>query len=416
MAGKQIVGDGVPPSLAGMSKNQLYEIMSQMKTLIEQNKQQARQILIQNPALTRALFQAQIMLGMVQSPQAPPAIPSEIPNPQPSSISNQQSNIQPGKPSAIATQQANIQPGSSFPVQTGQNQIRKHQQPNKTSNQKPNQNMVPNPHSQSIPINTQPQVPSRPLQPQQLQQPKANLGGQSTQMSIPHSSQAHNPTQLPQHSVTHPPSLHQPSMPSLSTQSQQPMQNSGNQYIPLQQPLQPPLPPQQRPPMPGFPHQGHAQVGQNNMGFQHPSGPQMHQQHMFHSGAKPHGGMGPSFQQGQLPHPNQSLPPPLYQGGNPHMGMDFNQSGSSSRQPDRGGSNWTPGLQENTTGQFPGQPSFPGQVGPGNQLPPRPASQLAPDLEKQLLQQVMSLTPEQINQLPPEQRNQVLQLQQMLRQ
>ncbi|GFP99928.1 cleavage stimulating factor 64 [Phtheirospermum japonicum] len=400
MAGKQIAGDGVPPSLAGMSKNQLYEIMSQMKTLIEQNKQQARQILIQNPVLTRALFQAQIMLGMVQSPQA-------------------QSNIQPGKPSAISNKQSNIQPGSSFPGQTGQNQIRKHQQPNQTPNQKPNQNMVPNPHPQSIPINPQPQpTPSRPLQPQQLQQPKAHLGGQSTQMSIPHSSQVHNLTQLPQHSVSQPPSLHQPSMPSLSTQSQQPMQNSGNQYIPLQQPLQPPLPPQQRPPMPGFPHQGHAQMGQNNMGFQHPSGPQMHHsQHMFHSGAKPHGGMGPSFQQGQLPHPNQPLPPPLYQvqGGNPHIGMDFNQSGSSSRQPDRGGSNWTPGLQENTIGQFPGQPSFPGQVGPSNQPPPRPSS-LAPDLEKQLLQQVMSLTQEQINQLPPEQRNQVLQLQQMLRQ
>ncbi|KAL3632984.1 hypothetical protein CASFOL_025968 [Castilleja foliolosa] len=414
MAGQQFSGDGVPPSLAGMSKNQLYEIMSQMKTLIDQNKQQARHILIQNPVLTRALFQAQIMLGMVQSTQESP---SQIPSPQPPPVSNQQSNIQPGKPLAISNQQSNIQPGSSFPGQTVQNQIRNHQQPNQTPNQKPNQNMVPNPHSKSIPINPQPQpTPSRPLQPPQLQQPKAHLGGQSTQMSIPHSPQVHKSTQLPQHSVSQPPSLHQPPMPSMATQSQQPMQNSSSQYIPLQQQLQPPLPPQQRPPMPGFPHQGHAQMGQNNMGFQHPSGPQMHHsQNMFHSGVKPHGGMGPSFQQGQLQHPNQPLPPPLYQGGNPHMGMDFNQSGSSSRQPDRGGPNWTPGLQENTIGQFPGQPSFPGQVGPSNQPPPRPAS-LAPDMEKQLLQQVMSLTPEQINQLPPEQRNQILQLQQILRQ
>ena len=119
MAGKQIAGDGLSMNLAGMSKNQLYDIMSQMKVnhslshflsdffflnsifflillflrftfeiffsskhhlislkkfelqynvfvfssllalqaLIEQNQQQARQILIQNPPLTKALFQ-----------------------------------------------------------------------------------------------------------------------------------------------------------------------------------------------------------------------------------------------------------------------------------------------------------------------------------------------------------------------
>ncbi|KAA8542709.1 hypothetical protein F0562_023792 [Nyssa sinensis] len=74
MEGKQVSGDGLPANLAGMSKNQLYDIMSQMKTLIEQNQQQARQILIQNPQLTRALFQAQIMLGMVQPPQVMPNI------------------------------------------------------------------------------------------------------------------------------------------------------------------------------------------------------------------------------------------------------------------------------------------------------------------------------------------------------
>ncbi|KAK6148855.1 hypothetical protein DH2020_016380 [Rehmannia glutinosa] len=381
MAGKQIAGDGVPPSLAGMSKNQLYEIMSQMKTLIEQNKQQARQILIQNPVLTRALFQS-------------PAIPSTATqNPQPSSTSNQQSNIK---------------PTPSFPSQIGQNQMRK-QQPNQIPNQTPSQTMVSNSQSQPIPPpNPKPQsIPSHSLQP--VQQPKGHLGAQSAQMSIPQSSQVPNLTQLPHHTSSQSPSLHQPPMPSsISTQSQQPMQNTGNQYLPLQQPLQPPLPPQPRPQMPGFPHQGHAQMGPN-LGFQHPSGPQMHHpQHMFHSGAKPPGGLGPSFPQGQLPLPNQPLPPSLYQAGNPHLGMDYNQIGSS-KQTDRG-SNWTPGLHEN---QLPGPPSFPGQVGPSNQ-PPRPAP-LTPELEKALLQQVMSLTPEQINMLPTEQRNQVLQLQQMLR-
>ncbi|GER44168.1 prolinerich protein [Striga asiatica] len=359
MAGKQIAGDGVPPSLAGMSKNQLYDIMSQMKTLIEQNKQQARQVLIQNPVLTRALFQigsSRLELELVYqlvylcsarqriepeleyqkleldstTPlvashlslcrecgycnsrffEESPAIPStasQIPNPQPPPISNQ-------KP--------NIQPTSSFPGQTSPNQVR-NQQPNQIPSQNPNQTMLPrNPHPQPAPPNPQSQPTlSRPLQPQQ--QPKAHLVAQSTQMSMPPGppqssqslnitqlpSQLTNPTQLPQHSVF------QPSVPSLPPQSQQPMQSSGNPYLPLQQPLQPPLPPQMRGPMPGFPHQVHGQMGPN-MGFQHPGGPPMHnpQQHMFHAAAKPHGGMGPAFPQGQLPHPpNQPLPPSLYQ-------------------------------------------------------------------------------------------------------
>ncbi|GER48353.1 hydroxyproline-rich glycoprotein [Striga asiatica] len=374
MAGKQFAGDGVPPSLAGMSKNQLYDIMSQMKTLIEQNKQQARQILIQNPVLTRALFQAQIMLGMVQPPKASPAISStasQIPSPNPPPVSNQ-------KPK--------IQPTSSFPGQTVPNQIRK-QPTNQTPSQNPNQTMASrNPQPQS--------APSRQLQPQM--QSKAHNGAQSAQMSMPmpaKSSQVSNitqlPSQLPQHSVSQSPSLNQPSVPSLPPQSQQPIQSSGNHYLPSM-PLQP------RGLMPGFPHQGHGGMGPN-MGFQHPGGPPMHHsQHMYHSGGKPHGSMGPSFPQGQLPHPNQPMPPSIYQTGNPHLGMDYNQSG-------------------NPMGQLQRPLSFPGQVGPSNQ-PPQPDQQLTPELEKTLLQQVMSLTPEQINSMPPEHRNQILQLQQMLRQ
>ncbi|KAH6758799.1 hypothetical protein C2S51_019034 [Perilla frutescens var. frutescens] len=386
MAGKQVSGDGIPPSLAGMSKNQLYEIMCQMKTLIEQNKQQARQILIQNPALTKALFQAQIMLGMVQSPQASPAISSTV--------------SQNSQPSAMPNQQPNAQASVTVSGQIGQNQIRKQQL---------NQPMVSNPPPQHLPPpNPQPQsMPSHPLLP--TQQSKGHLGSQSTPMSIPQPSQVPSLAQLPQHTAPQPPSLHQLPMPSLSTQAQPPLPSTGSQYLPLQ----PPLPPQPRPPMQGFPHQAQAQMGQS-LGFQHPSGPQMHHpQHMFHSGSKPPVGMGPPFPQGQLPLPNQPVSQSVYQTGSPHLGMDFNQVGSS-KQTDRG-SNWMPGLPENTMGQLLGpQPTFPGLAGPSNQLP-RPPS-LTPELEKALLQQVMSLTPEQINMLPAEQRNQVLQLQQMLRQ
>nr|GMD72368.1 cleavage stimulating factor 64 [Ipomoea batatas] len=53
-----------------------------MKKLMEQNEEQARQILIENPTLARDLFHAQIMLGMVQPStshvhQSAPAGPNE---------------------------------------------------------------------------------------------------------------------------------------------------------------------------------------------------------------------------------------------------------------------------------------------------------------------------------------------------
>ena len=60
-------------TIANMTPMQLFEIMNQVKMLIQQNHQDARQILIKNPQLTKALFQAQIVLGMVKAPPAQPA-------------------------------------------------------------------------------------------------------------------------------------------------------------------------------------------------------------------------------------------------------------------------------------------------------------------------------------------------------
>ena len=57
--------EAVNVTLGAMSKAQLFEVMSQMKALAAQNKSQARDILVSNPQLCRALFQAQVMLGMV---------------------------------------------------------------------------------------------------------------------------------------------------------------------------------------------------------------------------------------------------------------------------------------------------------------------------------------------------------------
>lgn len=387
MAGKQVSGDGLASNLAGMSKNQLYDIMSQMKSLIEQNQQQARQILIQNPLLTRALFQAQIMLGMVKPPQ-----PVPLPSTQP------QAPQQPTQPPQLA----NVQVVHSTPSQVGSQEP-----PNVSQAQIP---IRKQPQSQpSMPISSTPMqgFHSQPAPSQQVEQPRGHMNPQPTQLPHPQAAQVSNMPSLPFHSGSQPPAVHQPPMPHLPGHLQQPMQTGGVTH----HALQPPLPPQPRPMQ--VPYQP---AMSSNLNFPNSGIPQMpHSQPMFHPSSRP-GGMGPSlFHQGQLPLPNQSPHQSPYQMGGSHLGTDFSNQGGTIAQMERG-SPWPPVSQGNTGGPPPPGP-LPlgaGQMPLGNQ-PPRVAP-LTPEAEQALLQQVMSLTPDQINGLPPEQRQQVLQLQQMLRQ
>ncbi|XP_019427549.1 PREDICTED: cleavage stimulating factor 64 isoform X5 [Lupinus angustifolius] len=53
--------------LAKMSRSQLIDILSDVKAMATQNRDLARQLLLSRPQLPKALFQAQIMLGMVTS-------------------------------------------------------------------------------------------------------------------------------------------------------------------------------------------------------------------------------------------------------------------------------------------------------------------------------------------------------------
>ncbi|XP_061344992.1 cleavage stimulating factor 64 [Gastrolobium bilobum] len=387
MAGKQIGGEGLSANIAGMSKSQLYDIMSQMKNLIEQNQQQARQILIQNPMLTKALFQAQIMLGMVQSPQAVPKV-------QPVVSQNTQQSVQP-------TPQPNVQPAPLLPGQAGaqdqagvsQTQIplRKHQPSVPVS-------------SAAVPAMSHQSQPMAAHSLQMPQQPKGHLTPQMAPVSLPQSSQLPNVPPPSLHSSSQ--SLHPTQMPTASSQLQQPLQAPGFPHMPLQ----PPLPPQLRPPsVPNFHPQYPPQMGAN-LGFQHAGASHNLPQSMFHSGTKPPS-VGSPFPQGQTPLPSQQSSQSTYQVGNMAIGPDFGNQAGNAMQVDRG-SSWMSGPSENLT-QLSGPPG-PSSVGAANQ-PLRPPA-LTPEMEKALLQQVMSLTPEQINLLPPEQRNQVLQLQQMLRQ
>ncbi|GJP79527.1 hypothetical protein CLOP_g9752 [Closterium sp. NIES-67] len=78
--------DPLTNQLAGMSKQQLYDLLAQMKVLIQTNRSQARAILVENPQLAKGLFQAQVMLGMVKATSAS----APEPGPQPPAASSQQ--------------------------------------------------------------------------------------------------------------------------------------------------------------------------------------------------------------------------------------------------------------------------------------------------------------------------------------
>ncbi|XP_043707361.1 cleavage stimulating factor 64-like [Telopea speciosissima] len=370
-------------NLAGMSKNQLYDIMSQMKTLIEQNQQQARQILVENPLLTKALFQAQIMLGMVQPPQVMPGI--------------QQALSQHPQQMALSGQQPNLQAAQSLPMPFGQpDQSSASEAQIQSRKHHPNQPVMPIASGSVSPVTLQSQsTPSHALP--TVQQAKGHPNPPPTSMPHSLSSQLHN---IP--------------LPNILNQPQQSLQTSGVPLMPLQSPLRPPMLQKPRPPsMPPYQHQHHLNTGAS-LGFQQFGASQPHLlQSVYHSGAKPPANIGPSFLLGQQPLPNQPPPQSLYQAGGSHLVTDFGNQAGGSMQMERGAS-WMTGPPDNATGRLAGPPSLtPGQLGLGGQVPRSP--QLTAEMEKALLQQVMSLTSEQMNLLPPEQRHQVLQLQQMLR-
>ncbi|KAF2297501.1 hypothetical protein GH714_024491 [Hevea brasiliensis] len=60
-----LASDPLTLHLAKMSRSQLNDIMSELKVMATQNRELARQLLLARPQLPKALFQAQIMLGMV---------------------------------------------------------------------------------------------------------------------------------------------------------------------------------------------------------------------------------------------------------------------------------------------------------------------------------------------------------------
>ncbi|XP_031113079.1 cleavage stimulating factor 64 isoform X3 [Ipomoea triloba] len=127
-------GSGIDPLslyLSKMSRSQLYEIISDMKAIATQNKEQARQILHTVPNLSKAIFQAQLMLGLVtpQMLQMPNIRQSSVPPPHsilPDSHRNQQLAVRtlPGIPPPHSSL-AQTRPQVQLP-QSAENNILQH--------------------------------------------------------------------------------------------------------------------------------------------------------------------------------------------------------------------------------------------------------------------------------------------------
>lgn len=416
--------DSLTNQLAGMSKHQLYQIVSQMKDLIHQNQQQARQILIANPQLTKTLFQAQVMLGMVRAPEtSPPASDStrsphqmptgsqgqEVP-PTPSSQSmavlhplpNQQPAPQQASPqmtprclqqseASSAAVQANLPAfvfGQSVQAQQQTSSLinmTTHSQPLATSTLQP-----PLQHGVSQPL--------LPLHPPPLPQQPRPLA--------PPPQMQHSNTQGIGY-ASHPvPQSYQPQSQYLTILQQQggPPQISAGP--PLQQMLAPPLPTQPSP----------QQI------FQVP--PRSGNANISSSGIVPVGGaldagrglnLGIPGTSAPLNTWNQAFPSSLPLGA-PHVTPAGATGHMVTGHHPFGGTSMAPGSNPNPNPQLFNQAMA--QPQPlQQQLQHQQQMQMPIELEQQkaLLQQVMNLTPEQINSLPPEQRQQVLQLQQAFR-
>ena len=148
--------DQITDALSKMPRAALYDIMAQMKGLIQQNQQQARQILVTNPSLTRALFQAQILLGMLKNPLSSDATP---PQALPQGPSPQQPVPMPGPaPQQQPPQQQQHYQPPQVPQQQQQQQhaaMRPQQVPPNTNVQYPPQDMQ-GPPQQGLPGAPQP--------------------------------------------------------------------------------------------------------------------------------------------------------------------------------------------------------------------------------------------------------------------
>ncbi|XP_033130525.1 cleavage stimulating factor 64 isoform X2 [Brassica rapa] len=179
--------------LAKMSRSQLSEIISSVKLMATQNKEQARQLLVSRPQLLKAVFLAQIMLGIV-SPQVTPNI-VQAPNHmsgssiQDTQLSGQVSTQNLLPPLAQRSQQLSRPTHSQFPIQQSSKQ---------PFSQIPQ--LVAQPGPSSMNAQVQGLSETAPFQRQKQLVPTSISMGYSVQASVPNS--AIQPSQVPRPLLT----------------------------------------------------------------------------------------------------------------------------------------------------------------------------------------------------------------------
>ncbi|KAK6246523.1 RNA recognition motif domain - like 10 [Theobroma cacao] len=344
--------------LAKMSRSQLNEIMAALKKMATQNKELARELLLAKPQLLKAIFQAQIMLGMV-TPQV-----LQMPNIQQPPGQLTQTSLQDGQHSQQPTAQTLPQKVQTGLIPKVQGQM----------SAAPHNSLAHNQFSATLQSTLQPRM--------QLPQHSSNhvlppAAGHSVVPTLP----SINPSVRPQIQVANSSSLNQQVQPTLPHSGQLATANlshSTRLVLPNAVMQSAPLP---HPPLP-------------DAGFQ----------------------PGPSITPGcaeklnMVRYSSEAISRPSKM-----VKLKDGRSTSSST----GGLNMSNVIASRTSQSF-GVDSMPVNQVPRaeevqyaeNQTQP----QIAPDVESALLQQVLSLTPEQLSSLPPEQRQQVIQLQQALRQ
>ncbi|GAA0171115.1 hypothetical protein LIER_25226 [Lithospermum erythrorhizon] len=322
-----------------------------------QNKEQARQVLLLHPNLTKAIFQAQFMLGMVtpQMLQMPNILqPAGLPlHPLfPDTRSQQQPQVVPGLPplppnTQFTLAKAHDTGGPSLTI------------PSSSSVQSQNGTLLQfSAYNQAQPLHAQSQILQHGHLPVQ--------SGISTLPSLHH--------QLPSTLVSRPNPLEGPS-------------SSLNQQIPV------PLPQNMGPTISGLKPQITTIVAHPSLADQ-----SLQVSHILQaSGAAK--GKQPSDNSHLVARPSKLLR--LNDGRAAAADVNMNMIAGASGKPANNGI--VGNLIPKTEAAYDSQKT-------GGQL------QLPPDVESALLQQVMSLTPEQISSLPPDQQQQVIQLQQVLRQ
>nr|XP_043635999.1 cleavage stimulating factor 64 isoform X2 [Erigeron canadensis] len=354
--------------LAKIPKGQLIEVLTELKAMVTQNKEQARQLLLAHPQLSKAVLQAHIMLKSV-----PPHM-LQMPNPRPLPGSH----VHPPVHGGVLTQQTPIQALSGLPP-LAQNKV--HHQYATPSQSQP---------SSSYPALLNPNqyaAPSLPLQPRF-----------QTPMPVQHQVLQNSPlTGLP--TAGHLQSLHPQQMVSLSNRVENQIATSAS-VLPYSgqnaavAPVQPSIP------------------------ILKPSsliGPAI-----LNNGTKD------NDKPQQISHN-----PPWGRNIDHHPNMVSRLHENASFVSDKDQTGHPPKLLKMEDGRgalfTPADASLPAAVSQsvplsGNQNfkavaaePQKQNQEILPGVDPALVEQVLNLTPEQLSSLPPEQQQQVIQLQQMLR-